>query len=179
MYKHPNQCNREDQRRISRLSYYESINRLEVRKVNKLETYQFYADKCAAKLGIADKVVIKWAGNNKGIMACRLARRVYAHCHIVDSWNLRGTICISRSYFAKFSTKQWHHTIAHEVAHLAVKSAHHTPTFDRRLVTLGVANDSERLNARSARKGHHHVWMSGWDRQGRFSECRICHKRRI
>ena len=147
--------------------------------MNKLETYQAYADKCATRLGIADKIVIRWAGSKddgQGIRTCKLAPRAYAHCHIVDGWNLRGTICISRKYFAKFSAKEWHHTIAHEIAHLAVKSAHRTPTFDRRMVALGVANDRERLNARSARKGHHHLWMSGWNRQGRFSECHTCHK---
>jgi len=141
--------------------------------MNKLETYQAYANKCADKLGITDRPTIQWAGGD----GCRLARRVYAHCHIVDGKFPRGTICISRSYFAKFSVKQWHHTIAHEVAHLAVRSAHRTPTFDRRMVALGVANDSERLNARTARKGHHHIWMSGRDRRGYFRECHACHKR--
>ena len=143
-------------------------------KMNKLETYQAYADRCAMKLGVIDKVIIQWAGGEKG---CKLKKRSHAHCHIgTESKFPRGTICISHSYFARFSVKEWHHTIAHEVTHLAVKSAHHTPTFDRRMVALGIANDRERLNARSARKGHHHVWMWGWDRKGYFKECRICRK---
>lgn len=152
--------------------------------MTKLETYQAYADKGAAKLGITDKVVIQWAGGKDG---CKLAKTTYAHCHTADIINPRsrfprGTICISHKYFANFSVKEWHHCIAHEVAHLAVKSAHHTPTFDRRMIILGVANDRERLNARSARKGHHHLWMSVYDVRpgewhGDYSECRLCHKR--
>ncbi len=141
--------------------------------MTKLETYQAYANKCASKLDIIDKVVIRWAGGKDG---CKLTKRVYAHCHITSTKYPRGTVCISRSHFPKFSVKQWHHTIAHEVAHLAVKSAHRTPTFDRRMVALGVANDKERLNARSARKGHHHLWMSGWDRMGHFRQCHTCYK---
>ena len=145
-----------------------------------LKTLQAYADKCAEKLGITEKVVLRWAGSKndgKGITTCKLSKTTYAHCHTSASWNPRGTICLSRKYFTKFSVKQWHHCIAHEVAHLAVKSAHRTPAFDRRMVTLGVANDKERLNARSARKGHHHIWMSGWDRERyHYSECRVCHK---
>ncbi|KKN70407.1 hypothetical protein LCGC14_0431020 [marine sediment metagenome] len=145
--------------------------------MGKLATYQAYADRCAAKLEVTDKVTLRWAGG----LGCRIGKYTYAHCHIAEFVNPRskfprGNICLSRSYFAKSSVKHWHHCIAHEVAHLAVKSAHRTPTFDRRLVALGVANYSERLNARSAKKGHHHIWMSGGDRQGRFSECRVCRK---
>lgn len=153
--------------------------------MNKLELYQAYADKVAAKLGVTDKVIIQWAGKG-GIDlitytfkqdGCKIGKYTHAHCHVIDGEFPRGTICLSRSYFAKFSIKEWHHCIAHEVTHLAGKSNHGTPTFDRKMVALGVANDRERLNARSARKGHHHLWMSGRDRQGYFCECRVCHKR--
>ena len=123
--------------------------------MNKLEIYQAYADKCASKLGVTDKVVIQWAGGENG---CKLSKRTYAHCHTSDGKYPRGTICLSRRHFTIFGVKQWHHCIAHEVAHLAVKAAHRTPTFDRRMVSLGVANDTERRNARSARKGHHHIY---------------------
>ncbi len=142
--------------------------------MNKLDMYQRYADKCAEKLGITDKIVIRWATTD----TCKLSKGTYAHCHVQDGKFPRGTICLSRKWFAKFSVKTWHHCMAHEVAHLAVKSAHRTPTFDRRMVTLGVANNSERLNARRARKGHHHIWMYGWlGKRGAFKECRVCHKR--
>lgn len=141
--------------------------------MDKLETYQAYADKCATKLDVTNKVIVRWAGGKDG---CKIRKTTYAHCHIVDTKFPRGTICLNHSYFAKFSVKKWHHTIAHEVAHLAIKSAHRTPTFDRRMVALGVANDRERDNARSTRKGHHHIWMSGRDRQGSFKECHACHK---
>ena len=141
--------------------------------MKRLETYQAYANKCAAQLGI-EHVVIQWANSENG---CKLRRGIYAHCHISNGKFPRGTICLSHKYFANFSVKQWHHTIAHEVVHLAIKSAHNTHTFDRRMVALGVANDSERLNARSARKGHHHIICRciGY-LDGRTKQCRICGK---
>ena len=144
-----------------------------------LETYQAYADKCAEKLGITEKLVLRWAGGQYG---CPLGKRTHAHCHVAELGGPRnrfdrGTICLSRSYFATFSVKEWHHCIAHEVTHLAVKSAHHTPTFDRRLVALGVANDIERSNAQSARKGHHHIWETWQELDGSLSEqCHVCRK---
>ncbi len=146
--------------------------------MGKLETYQAYADKCAERLNIDCKPVLRWQTKE-----CRLHSTSYAHCHLIDDHEPpaapfpRGTVCLSCKRMPAMSIKQWHHTIAHEVAHLAVKSAHHTPTFDRRLVALGVANDRERLNARSARKGHRHIWMSGKDRQGYFKKCHACQKR--
>ena len=150
-----------------------------------LATLQAYANKCAEKLGITEKLVLRWAGGQYG---CKLGKTTYAHCHTAEFGSprnrfSRGTICLSLKWFAGFSIKEWHHCIAHEVAHLAVKSAHYTPTFDRRLVALGVANDSERRNARSARKGHHHIWEDIYDERpgdwyGDYSECRICHRRK-
>ncbi len=145
-----------------------------------LETYQAYADKCAEKLGIKEKPVLRWAGGQYG---CSLGKRIHAHCHLAEFVGprnrfARGTICLSHSYFAVFSVKEWRHCLAHEVTHLAVKSAHCTPTFDRRLVALGVANDSERINARSARRGHHHIWRRWLELDGTHSlECRVCHKK--
>ena len=149
-----------------------------------LKTYQSYADKVAVKLGVTDLPVLRWEGGKDG---CSLSKTTYAHCHIAELVSPRnrfprGTICLNRSYFTKFSVKEWHHCLAHEVTHLAVKSDHHTPTFDRRMVALGVANDSERINARSARKGHHHLWGSVFDERpgewhGYYSECLLCHKR--
>ncbi len=141
--------------------------------MNKLETYRTYADKCATKLGVTDKIVIRWGDGNSND---RMQKTTHAHCHLTNGDYPRGTICLNHKYFAKFTVKQWHHCIAHEVTHLAVKSPHNTPTFDRRLVILGVANDSERRKAQSTKKGHHHDWGSGWDSRGSFKYCHICHK---
>ncbi len=141
--------------------------------MNKLETYRAYADKCATRLSVTNQPVIRWAdGKNND----RMQKTTHAHCHISNGEFPKGTICLNRNWFARVTLKLKHHCIAHEVTHLAVKSAHRTPTFDRRLVALGVANDSEKRNARSSRKGHHHDWGSGWDSKGSFKYCHICHK---
>lgn len=115
----------------------------------KLESLQAYAEKCAAKLGVTDKIVVRW-----GTVDCPL-HRAYAHCHISNNNPKypfpRGTICVNRTL--RRTAKQWHHTMAHEVIHLAVKSNHFSPTFAKRMVTLGVANYSEKETAkRKARR---------------------------
>ena len=139
--------------------------------MNKLDTYQNYANKCAEKLGIAHPV-LRWSG-----ATCQVKGLTHAHCHTRDGEFPRGTICLNRRWFGEASIKQWHHCIAHEVTHLAVKSPHHSPTFDKRMVVLGIANYSERLNARSTRKGHHHVWESWYvPSKGSFRKCRVCGK---
>ena len=113
--------------------------------MNKLETYQAYADKCADKLGIDCKPVLRWQTSD-----CKLHRDVNAHCHIIDDHRPpaapfpRGTICLSRKRMPAKSLKGWRYTIAHEVAHLSVRSNHSTATFARRMVALGVANNYDR-----------------------------------
>ena len=114
-----------------------------------LKVMQAYADKCADRLGVDAKPVLRWQTSD-----CRLRKYVRAHCHIVDNHTPpsapfpRGTICISRKNMAGRTVKQWHYTIGHEVAHLAVKSNHSTGTFARRMVALGVANDYDRESLR-------------------------------
>ncbi len=140
-----------------------------------LKTLQLYADKCAVKLGIDVKPVLRWHLSDD---MCQMKSYTYAHCHIKDNHGFpRGTICLHKGIPVWHKVSWWHNTIAHEVTHLAVKSNHNTPTFDRRMVTLGVANLNERLNARSSMKGHHHIWMIGRGKQGYFKECHACHKR--
>jgi len=100
-----------------------------------LKTMQAYADRCADRLSVDTRPVLQWSTPD-----CKLNRWSYAHCHIRDSVYPRGTICLHRKNMAHRGVKDWHHTIAHEVAHLAVKSNHSTATFARRMVALGVAN---------------------------------------
>ena len=140
--------------------------------MTKLERYQAYADRCADKLSIPH-ATLRWSGQ-----PCRVKPSSHAHCHIADGIYPRGTICLNRRWFAEAGAREWHHCIAHEVAHLAVKSPHGSATFDRRMVALGVANYSERTNARSARKGHHHIWQY-WHTpaEGNHQRCRVCGKR--
>ena len=141
--------------------------------MNKLERYQAYAEKCAVKLGVTDKIVLRWSSE-----PCKTSKNTLAHCHIKYTEFPRGTICLARDFASAYfnPVKKWHQTVAHEVAHLAVKSAHGTPTFDRRLVALGVANLRERRNAKSTRN-HRHEWGSGQsDRLGHFKYCHICRK---
>jgi len=144
--------------------------------MGKLETYQNYANNCSDKLGI-EHSVLRWSDKE---CSCK---NNFAHCHVMDDNLPRGTICLNRRYFAEGSVKDWHHTIAHEIAHLAVKSNHRTPTFDRQLVKLGVATRAERQNSRSAKKGHHHLWMSYIrvthldEELERWQQCRICGKK--
>ncbi len=139
-----------------------------------LETLQQYANKCADRLELLDHPVLRWHTKSD---QCRLMPRILAHCHTRDSHGFpKGTICLNKRAPIWYKVSFWHNTIAHEVTHLAVKSPHGTPTFARQMVKLGVANYRERIDARSARKGHHHVWMSGWDK-GYFKECHACHKR--
>ena len=99
-----------------------------------LKTMQVYADKCAERLDIETAPVLRWQTAD-----CKLHRN-YAHCHIRDGEYPKGTICLSRRCIPQMTIKRWHHTIAHEVTHLAVKSNHSTATFARRMVALGVAN---------------------------------------
>uniref|UniRef100_A0A6H1ZJ52 SprT-like domain-containing protein n=1 Tax=viral metagenome TaxID=1070528 RepID=A0A6H1ZJ52_9ZZZZ len=145
--------------------------------MGKLETYQNYANRCANKIEV-QYPVLRWSD---GKCSCK---RDLAHCHVRDSKFPKGTICLNKSYFAKASIKEWHHTIAHEVAHLAVKSTHRTPTFDRQMVKLGVATRAERLNARSAKKGHHHIWINYIrvnhldEEQERWLQCQVCGKKK-
>lgn len=117
-----------------------------------LATLQAYAERCAAKLGIADAVVLRWADR-----PCTCKRGVNAHCHIMDSKMPRGTICITRGNWRLKTVKGWHYLMAHEVSHLATKSSHSSPTFARRMETLGVANLRERDLLRAVRK-HRHAW---------------------
>ena len=139
--------------------------------MNKLEKYQAYANKCADKLGVPHPN-LRWSGP-----PCSVHPGYYAHCHIADGAFPRGTICLSKKTFARETARIRNHTIAHEVCHLAVKSSHRTPSFDRRMVALGVANYSERLNARSAKRGHHHVWRGCVNfPDGRTHQCIICGK---
>ena len=136
-----------------------------------LATLKQYANKCADKLGLPAPV-LRWSGE-----PCKVKSHYHAHCHTKDGEFPRGTICLNKHWFLYASVKQWHHCIAHEVCHLSVKSPHGSPTFDRRLVALGVANYFERLNARSAKKGHHHryYFCTGYP-DGRTRQCRICGK---
>ena len=128
-----------------------------------LETLQQYANKCADKLNLPEHPVLRWHTTDD---QCKMKSHIYAHCHIKDSHGFpRGTICLRKGIPVWHKVSWWHNTIAHDVTHLAVKSKHGTPTFARRMVSLGVANCRERTNARSARKGHHHIWMSGRDKQ--------------
>ena len=139
--------------------------------MNKLEKYQVYANKCADKLGVPHPN-LRWSG-----APCTVAPRCYAHCHTSDGTFPRGTICLRSTALARGTVHEQHGIIAHEVCHLAVKSNHGTPTFDRRMVALGVANYSERLNARSAKRGHHHVWAGCINfPDGRTRQCRVCGK---
>ncbi len=138
--------------------------------MGKLETYQNYANKCADKLGIPHPL-LRWSAE-----PCVVKASYHAHCHIVDYEFPRGTICLNKLWFGHATIKQWHHCLAHEVSHLAVKSPHGSPTFDRRMVALGVANYSERLNARSSGKGHHHVWEWSTNGKAEWQQCRICRK---
>ena len=137
--------------------------------MNKLETYQKYADKCAGELGITDKVTLRWSGTD-----CVVASRHAAHCHTGNKTLLRGTICIRRM---RMTIKYWHNLIAHEVSHLAIKSNHNSATFAKRMVALGVANSRERLMAKSGQK-HKHIWNTRYFQNGVYvySTCMICHK---
>lgn len=142
--------------------------------MNKLESYQIYANKCAEKLAIPHPI-LRWAGGT-----CKCTASFEAHCHVTDGEFPRGTICLNMRAMAYNGIKGVRHTLAHEVVHLSVKSTHDTPTFDRRMVTLGVANKRESRNARSQRN-HRHEWGSGCQSDGNgytyFKYCRICKKR--
>ncbi|KKN71481.1 hypothetical protein LCGC14_0420600 [marine sediment metagenome] len=101
-----------------------------------LKTMQAYANKCAEKWQTSDCKLGKWAN---------------AHCHILDGEYPRGVICLHHRRIPAKSTKGWHYTIAHEVAHLAVKSNHSTATFARRMVALGIASDYDKDSIRRAK----------------------------
>jgi len=103
--------------------------------MGKLLQYQAYAERCAMQLGVETMPLLRWSGE-----PCTVRGRSHAHCHIKDGAYPRGTICLSRTWFAAASTRERRHCLGHEVVHLAVKSNHKTPTFDRRMVVLGLAN---------------------------------------
>ena len=141
----------------------------------RLEAYQRYAGKCAARLGIEKEYICtRWHDKDD---ECKMGRMIHAHVHIGSQRMMtksagfrRGTICLNRAWFRIFTIKQWHHCIAHEIAHLSVRSNHDTPTFDRKMVQLGVANCSERVNARPDR-----AWKLN---QRRNKGILICHKQK-
>jgi len=132
-----------------------------------LATMQRYAEKCAEKLGITDKVTLRWHGGD-----CVLHKRHHnAHCHICDGDAYpRGTICIRPGTWRLKSVKDWHYLIAHEVAHLATKCNHSSVTFARRMVALGQADSYEKGKVRASRR--HKCRYTALP----FQHCTICYK---
>ena len=133
---------------------------------------QSYAEKGADKLGVTDKPLLRWSGE-----PCKISRTSWAHCHITNHTLPRGTICIYKG-LGQRKIRNWHNTIAHEVSHLAVKSFHSSPTFARRMVSLGVANQKERLMAKAGKK-HRHIYNTRYYLNGEYiySTCMICHRK--
>ena len=130
-----------------------------------LAVMQRYADRCAAKLGVTDAPVLRWAGGE-----CKIGRNL-AHCHIRDTKYPRGTICMRRGL------EDWKATVAHEVAHLAVQD-HHSLGFARRLVQLGQADNRERRMV-LAHKRHVHKYRGTYystNAEAPERTCDICGK---
>ena len=137
-----------------------------------LKSMQSYAEKCAIKLGITDTIVLRWSGK-----ICKCGKNTNAHCHIANSEFPRGTICINKANLPLYRPTYYiHRLIAHEVSHLATKATHNTPTFARRMVSLGKANKHEKRLAKSMR-GHKHIYsfMKNIDGLQHFY-CHYCKK---
>ena len=141
-----------------------------------LATMQRYADKCAEKLGITDEVILRWHGGD-----CKLQKSEAAHCHVCKHTNYRnayprGTICLRRDTWRLKTVKDWHYLIAHEVAHLATKSSHSSPTFARRMMALGQADHREKQRVLASRK-HRHIYSLTVISNGKVGRlCSICYK---
>ena len=139
-----------------------------------LATMQRYAEKCAEKLGVTDKVTLRWHGG-----ACTLRKGDAAHCHVCNRISYRneyprGTICLRRDTWRLKTVKDWHYLIAHEVAHLATPCSHSSPTFARRMMALGQADHREKQRVLASRK-HRHNYSFTIINNGKVSrQCSIC-----
>jgi hypothetical protein len=140
--------------------------------MNKLERLQEYANKCASKLGITDRVILRWSEE-----PCKCKPRHDAHCHTQDGKMPRGTICIKRGNSHLIAGVHFaHKLIAHEVSHLATKCSHSSYTFAARMETLGMAGAYEKSYLKSRRQ-HHHVYSYSKMIDGTWHHyCHFCYK---
>ena len=138
----------------------------------KLEAMQRWAERCAEKLGVTDTITLRWGGGE-----CKVKPYHNAHCHVYGDTLPRGTICFNH-HVTSWSIRDWHRLVAHEVAHLAVKSDHNSVTFARRMVALGQANYRQQVMIKAQRR-HRHQWSQHYSVGRPLRRCTICGKEQV